>query len=133
MNIITGAIMIIIIAHSNVLLARDYTIKDNKGNTIGYLKKTGNRTYFVDNKGRRGDYIKPDGTIKNNRGAVQGYLKQDGDRTYLTSPTWKRSDYIDKDGIIRDPYGRKKGAVKHNWILHLIKNDINLKLTITLI
>ena len=114
MKIITVVIMILIIANSNILLAREYTIKDNKGNNIGYLKKSGNRTYFIDNKGRRGDYIESDGTIKNNRGAVQGYLKQDGNKTYLTSPTWKRGDYIDKDGNIKDPYGRIKGTVKHN-------------------
>lgn len=54
----------------------DSVIKDNKGNVTGYLKEEDGKTYILDARGRRGDYIEQDGTIKDRRGNIKGKIKK---------------------------------------------------------
>ena len=39
------------------------------------MKKKGNKTYYTDRNGRRGDYIESDGTIKDKNGRKKGSIK----------------------------------------------------------
>ena len=112
MKTIYFLVFTVIILHSNVLLAYDSSIKDNSGRTTGYLDKQSDRTYYVDKKGRRGNYIEEDGTIKDSKGRRIGSMDQQGDRTYYKDNYGRRGDYIDDDGYIKDKYGRRKGKIE---------------------
>ena len=54
----------------------DGVIKDNKGRVTGYLKEDDGKTYILDTRGRRGDYIEQDGTIKDRRGNTKGKIEK---------------------------------------------------------
>ena len=54
----------------------DGTIKDNYNRTVGYVSKQGNRTYFVDVYGRRGNFILKDGKVKDKYNRTLGSVKK---------------------------------------------------------
>ena len=54
----------------------DGIIKDNKGRVTGYLKEDDGKTYILDTRGRRGNYIEQDGTIKDHRGNTKGKIEK---------------------------------------------------------
>ena len=57
-------------------LAYDAVIKDKYGKITGYLDKKGDKTYFVDKYGKRGDYVE-NGVIKDKYGRAKGKIEKD--------------------------------------------------------
>ncbi len=61
----------------NTAFSYDAVIKDNRGRVKGYLDNNGDKTYILDTRGRRGDYIESDGTIKDKSGRKKGKIERD--------------------------------------------------------
>ena len=61
---------------SNSVFSYDAVIKDNRGRVTGYMDTQGDKTYFVDKYGRRGDYIEKDGAIKDKYGRRKGKVEK---------------------------------------------------------
>lgn len=61
---------------TNSVFSYDAVIKDNRGRITGYMDTKGDKTYFIDKYGRRGDYIEKDGTIKDKYGRKKGRLEK---------------------------------------------------------
>ncbi|MCU7958570.1 MAG: hypothetical protein KZQ58_00940 [gamma proteobacterium symbiont of Bathyaustriella thionipta] len=61
---------------TNTAQAVDAVIKDNSGNTTGYIKTDGKKAYLYDKQGYRQGVIEDDGTIKDKRGYRKGRVER---------------------------------------------------------
>ncbi|WP_198266739.1 hypothetical protein [sulfur-oxidizing endosymbiont of Gigantopelta aegis] len=68
------ALSITVLSYS--VFSYDAVIKDNRGRVTGYMDTQGDKTYFIDKRGRRGDYIEADGTIKDKYGRKKGKIEK---------------------------------------------------------
>ena len=69
--------LLIITFLANTVFSYDAVIKDNRGRVKGYMDSDGDKTYILDVRGRRGDYIESDGTIKDKYGRKKGKVEKD--------------------------------------------------------
>ncbi len=70
-------IFIIISLSANTVFSYDALIKDNRGRIKGYMDNDGDKTYILDVRGRRVDYIESDGTIKSKYGRKKEQVEKD--------------------------------------------------------
>ena len=76
MKIILIISLLFITAIINNVFSYDAVIKDNRGRVTGYMDTDGDKTYILDKRGRRGDYIESDGTIKDKYGRKKGKIEK---------------------------------------------------------
>lgn len=71
------AVLLALNVITNNTFSYDAVIKDTRGRVKGYLYTDANKTYILDTRGRRSNYIESDGTIKDIRGRKKGTIKKD--------------------------------------------------------